>query len=70
MPTIAHRPLRLPVRASRRLTIWLLGAILVVAVAAALAVSLIGSDAGQADTGGDAPPAAQQAPAPLGGSLP
>ena len=42
MPTIAHRPFRLPGRTPHRLTMWLLGAVLVAVVATTLALSLIG----------------------------
>jgi len=49
---------------------WLLGLVLVAAVAAALALALIGSGEQQADRSfGAAQPAAQEA-TPLGGALP
>ena len=66
MPTIAHSPFRFSSRTPQRLTMWILGAILVAVVAATLAVALIGSGGSPADPGADAP----QAQAPLGGALP
>jgi hypothetical protein len=66
MQTVAHRPPRPPAWAHHRVTIWLLGAVLVAAVATTLALALIGSDDPQADRGVGA---TQQA-APLGGALP
>jgi hypothetical protein len=69
MPTIAHRPVRLPTRAQHRLTLWLLGAVLVAAVALTLALSLAGSGGQQTDRGVDAPQAAP-APTPFGGAQP
>jgi hypothetical protein len=69
MQTVAH-PSKLPAWAHHRVTSWLLGAVLVAAVAITLALVFIGSDDQQADPGaGAAQPAAQQA-APLGGALP
>ena len=70
MPTIAHSPSRLVPRAPQGLTRWILGAILVAVVFTALVLSLTGSGGGQTDRSGDAPPAAPQAPTPLGGALP
>jgi hypothetical protein len=70
MPTIAHSPSRLLGRTPQRLTMWILGAILVAVVATALALSLTGSGGGQTDRSADAPPAAAQAQRPLGGALP
>ena len=70
MQTVAHRAPRLPRWAHNRVTIWLLGAVLLAAVAAVLAVALIGSGDQQADPGaGASQPAAQDA-APLGGAIP
>ena len=70
MPTIAHRPLRLPDRAPQRLTMWLLGAISVAAVAITLALSLIGSGGQQTDRPVNAEQAAPQSPTPFGGAHP
>lgn len=70
MPTIAHRPLRLARGAPHRLTLWLLGAALVAAVAITLALSLIGSGGQQTGGGVDAPGATPQAPTPFGGAHP
>jgi hypothetical protein len=70
MPTIAHRPFRLPGRTPHRLTMWLLGAILVAAVAITLALSLIGSGDQQTVPSADAPQAAPQAPTPFSGAHP
>ena len=70
MQTVAHKAPRLPDWAHNRVTMWLLGAVLVAAIAATLAVALIGSGDQQADPGaGASQPAAQDA-APLGGALP
>ena len=41
MPTVAHRPFRLPGRTPHRLTMWLLGAVLVAAVATTIALSAV-----------------------------
>jgi hypothetical protein len=50
---------------------WLLGAVLVVAVAAALALAVIGSGDPQTDRGFEpAQAATQQQPSPLGGAVP
>ncbi len=68
MPTVAHHPLRLPSRAPHRLTVWLLGAVLVAAVATALAVSLIGSGGQQVDQPVKEQQAAPQTPTPFGGA--
>jgi hypothetical protein len=70
MPTIAHRPLRLPGRAPHRLTMWLLGAVLVAVVATTLALSLIGSAGQQTDRSVNPEQAAPQAPTPFGGAHP
>jgi hypothetical protein len=62
MPTVAHRP---------SLTMWLLGAVLVAAIAVTLALSLGGSAGQQADPSSDTPQAAPheapQGPTPAGG---
>jgi hypothetical protein len=70
MPTVAHRPLRLPGRASHSLTMWLLAAVLVAVVATTLALSLIGSGDQQTDRSVNAERAAPQAPTPFGGAHP
>ena len=70
MPTIAHRPTRLPARAHSRLTIWLLGAVLVAAVAIALALSLDGSGAQQANPAGDGAQAPAHEATQWGGARP
>jgi hypothetical protein len=70
MPTIAHRPFRLPGRTPHRLTMWLLGAVLVAVVAITLALSLIGSSDQQTPAGVDAPQAAPQEPTQWGGARP
>ena len=70
MPTIAHRPLRLAGRAPHRLTMWLLGAVLVAAVTIALALSLSASGGQQTDSGANADQAAPQVPTPFGGAHP
>jgi hypothetical protein len=49
---------------------WLLGAVLVAAVAIALALSLIGSGDQQTSAGVDAPQAAPQEPTQWGGARP
>ncbi len=69
MPTIAHRPFRLPGRTLPRRTMWLLGAVLVAAVAATLALALIGSGQ-QTDQPVNSQQAAPQAPTPFGGAHP
>ncbi len=70
MQTVASRAPRLPGWAHNRVTMWLLGAVLVAAVATTLALALIGSGDRQADPGaGASQPAAQEA-TPLGGALP
>lgn len=69
MPTIAHRPFRVPGRTPHRLTIWLLGAVLVAAVAITLALSLIGSGDQQTASAGAAQ-AAPQEPTQWGGARP
>ena len=70
MPTVAHHPLRLPSRAPHRLTVWMLGAVLVAAVAATLALTLIGSGGQQTDQPVNSQQAAPQAPTPFGGAHP
>ena len=70
MPTIAHRPFRLSNRAPHRLTMWLLGAVLVAAVAITLALSLIGSDSQQTDLPVNEEQATPQSPTPFGGVHP
>jgi hypothetical protein len=70
MQTVAHRAPRLPRWTHNRVTIWLLGAVLVAAVATILVLALVGSDDTQADRGGGASQPSQQAPAPLGGPRP
>jgi hypothetical protein len=70
MPTIAHRPFRVPGRTPHRLTMWLLGAVLMAAVATTLALSLIGSDGQQASQPVNAQQAAPQSPTPFGGAHP
>lgn len=70
MPTIAHRSHRLPLQTSRKLTIWLLSALVVAAVAIALALLLGGSDGQSAAPQADTPQAAPQAPTPFGGTRP
>ena len=70
MPTIAHHSFRLPGRTPHRLTMWLLGALLVAAVATALALSLIGSGGQQTDQPVNSQQAAPQGPAPFGGAHP
>jgi len=70
MQTATHVPARLFSRTPRSLTIWVLGAVLVAAVAITLALSLSGSGGQPTDPGADSPqPAAQSAP-PLGGPRP
>ena len=70
MPTIAHRPFRLPGRTPSRLTMWLLGALLVAAVTTALALSLFGSGGQQTDQPVNSQQAAPQGPTPFGGAHP
>jgi len=70
MQTVAHRPPRLPAWAHRRVTIWLLSAVLVAAVATTLALALIGSGGQQTDRASDSSQPAAQAPTPIGGALP
>ena len=70
MPTIAHRPLRLADRAPQRLTLWLLAAVLVGAVAITLALSLTGSGDGQTAPSAGAGQAAPQEPTQWGGARP
>jgi hypothetical protein len=70
MPTIAHRPVTLPGRTPHRLTMWLLGAVLVAAVAITLALSINGSGDQQTAPSADAPQAAPQEPTPWGGARP
>ncbi len=70
MPTIAHRPFSVSGRTPRRLTMWLLGAVLVAAVAITLALSLVGSGGQQSGGPADAPQAAPQEPTPFGGAHP
>jgi hypothetical protein len=70
MPTIAHRITRLPGQAQHRLTMWLLGAVLLAAVAIALALALDGPGAQQPDRAAEeaSPPA--QEPTQWGGTRP
>jgi hypothetical protein len=70
MPTIAHRPFGLPGRTPHRLTIWLLGAVLLAAVAITLALSLAGSGDQAAAPSPDASQAAPQDPTQWGGARP
>jgi len=70
MQTVAHSAPRLPRWAQNRVTIWLVGAVLVTAVAIILVLALVGSDDPQADSGGGTSQPSQQAPAPLGGPRP
>jgi predicted outer membrane lipoprotein len=73
MSTLAHRPSKLRAPVQSRLAMWLLGAVLVAAVAITLALSLGGSGDQQTDRGADAgqaAPQAPQAPTPLGGARP
>jgi len=70
MPTIAHRPSGLLGRAPRRLTTWLIGAVLVAALAAALALSLTGSGVEQTEGPAGSSQATPQAPTPFGGAHP
>ena len=70
MPTIAHRPFRLPSRGAHRLTLWLLGAVLVAVVATTLALSLVGSGGEQTQAPVSEQQAAPQAPTPFGGAHP
>ena len=70
MPTIAHRPFRLPGRTPHSLALWLLGTVLVAAVATALALSLIGSGTQQTDQPVNPEQAAPQGPTPFGGAHP
>ena len=64
MPTVAHRPARLVGQAPRQLTIWLVAAILVAAVATTLALSLVGFDDQQTAPAADATPSAPRDSAP------
>jgi hypothetical protein len=68
MPTIAHRASRLPGQLHHKLTIWLLGAVVVAAVAIALALSLDGSGAQGSDPAGDGAPPPTQEPTQWGGA--
>ncbi len=70
MQTVAHRTQRLPAWTHRRITISLVGAVLVAAVAITLALALIGSGGQQTDPGVDASQPAAQQVAPLGGAIP
>jgi hypothetical protein len=70
MPTIAHRPSQLLDRAPHRLTMWVVGAILVAVVAIVLALSLGGSDPVQTDPSAAASQAAPQPPTQWGGARP
>lgn len=70
MATVSHRFPRLAARAYRGVRIWLLGAVLVAAVASTLALALIGSGDPQTDRGVEAAQPSQQAPVPLGGPRP
>jgi hypothetical protein len=70
MQTVAHRAPRLPRWAHNRVTIWLLGAVLVAALVTILALSVVGSDDPQPDPGGGPSQPSQQAPAPIGGPRP
>jgi hypothetical protein len=70
MATVAHRTPRLAARSHRGVSMWLLGAILVAAVATALALALIGSGDPQTDRGGEAAQPSHQAPVPLAGPRP
>ena len=70
MQTVAHRTQRLPAWTHRRITISLVGAVLVAAVAIMLALSLIGSGDQQTAPGVDAPQAAPQEPTQWGGARP
>jgi hypothetical protein len=70
MQTLVHRPARFLGRAPQRLTMWLLGAVLVALVAATLALSLGGSGPQRTDPSADGPHGAPQAQAPLGRPLP
>jgi hypothetical protein len=70
MPTIAHRPLRLPGRTPHRLTMWVLGAVLVAVVATTLALALVGSGDQQTGQPVNGQQAAPQAPTPFGGAHP
>jgi hypothetical protein len=70
MQTVAHRTPRLPAWAHRKIAIWLLGAVLLAAVATALALALIGSGDQRADPGVQASQPTSQDAAPLGGPLP
>ena len=70
MQTVAHRAPRLPRWAHNRVTVWLLCAVLVAAVATILVLALAGSADTQADRGGGASQPSQQAPVPIGGPRP
>ena len=70
MPTIAHGPSQVLGRASHRLTMWIVGAVLVAAVVTVLALSLTGSDAAQTAPSADAPQAAPHHATQWGGARP
>ena len=70
MQTVAHSTTKLPAWAHRRVTMWLLGAVLVAAVATVLALALIGSGDQQADPGVQAAQPSHQASVPIGGPRP
>lgn len=67
MPTIAHR---LPARTPQRLTMWVLGAVVVAVVAITLALAAVGSGGQQADRAADQAQPAPHEPTPLGGARP
>jgi predicted outer membrane lipoprotein len=70
MQTVARRSPTLPARAHRGVRMWLLGALLVAAVAITLALVLIGSRDSQTDRGVDTSQPAAQKATPLGGAIP
>jgi hypothetical protein len=70
MPSIAHQLPRVTRRAPKRLTMWLVAAVLVAAVAATLALSLSGGGSEQTGRSADAPQAAPQPPTEWGGTRP